>query len=709
MIQDALKMALSQKENTVNPIWSSVGLKIAGIIFFIIIIFFIYSNTLDVPFVYDDIDNILNNNNIRIKEFSWFSITGLFNGPTANRPFSGFSFALNYYFHQYDLFGYHLVNITIHLMTGLSLFILFQKTLKILPENSHFIKKRKQYSFLIPFFSAWIWLVHPLHVQSVTYVVQRMNSMSSFFYILSLLLYVQGRIFQRSWRKKNLTDFKAKILLSIYFTGSAISGVLAITSKEMATTLPLFILLYEWFFFKHLRVTNFRKIIFGVSIAILVFGVISWFFLGRDPISVIHSAYRHASFSLPQRLFTEARVVVYYISLLFFPHPKRLVLDYDYPVSTALISPQTTAITFLMLAFITGAALFKARRNPIFSFCVLWLLGNLVIESSIIPIEIIYEHRTYLPSVMISFFMVCLLFRCFQFKISVLIALTVVVLFSSWTYQRNEVWTTEIFLWKDCALKSPNNARSNFNLGLAYHSAGDPVSALPFLKKAVLIKHDYVKSLSLIGDIFSSKGDFPEAEKYFKDVLMYASDSALANFNFGNVLMNLNRIDEAKKYYSYAVKLSPNEFYGYSGMGILLYHQLDYEDAIPYLIKAQELLPKDQYVCLILGNAYSKTQNYIVAQQYFEKALGIEPKNVSVYLNLGAVLDIQQKFDQAIRYFKEAIDLFPTNAAVYYNMGIVLSHAGDYKTAQLFFEKVLELAPEGDEIRNKIIELKAHQ
>ena len=154
---------------------------------FVILGFLIYSNTLNVPFHFDDEQNIVENRNIRLTGLTLKNITGAcFKTACPNRPVANLSFALNYYFHKYDVIGYHAINIVIHIITGILLYFFIKTTLSI-PS----LRSRYKSPSSIALFAALIWLAHPVQTQSVTYIVQRMNSMAAMFYILSFLLYAK--------------------------------------------------------------------------------------------------------------------------------------------------------------------------------------------------------------------------------------------------------------------------------------------------------------------------------------------------------------------------------------------------------------------------------------------------------------------------------------------------------------------------------------
>lgn len=205
--------------------------------------FLIYSNTLEVPFYFDDLSNILRNSEIRLTELSLKGIAKAgFESILSTRPTANISFALNYYFNEYNVKGYHIVNILIHIINGTLLFFIIKIILSLSSENH-----RYKHQVLIAFFAALIWLVHPIQTQSVTYIVQRMNSMASMFYLISFLFYLIGRIY-----KRNQNGW-------LWYTGSVVAGGLALSCKEHVVILPLIIFIFEWYFFQNLRITWLKR------------------------------------------------------------------------------------------------------------------------------------------------------------------------------------------------------------------------------------------------------------------------------------------------------------------------------------------------------------------------------------------------------------------------------------------------------------------
>jgi len=344
-----------------------------------------YSNTFHVPFHFDDRPNITENPNVQIKVLTWDRIERLVKNTYKEtiRVFSYFTLALNYYFGGFNVFGYHLVNFLIHVASGIFLYWFLMLTFN-LPSLR---EKYGPISFRVALFSSLIFISHPIQTQSVTYIVQRMASMAGMFYLLSLVLYVKGR----------LSTGRPRIL---YFGGMVLSYLLGVLSKENVAILPVFITLYEFYFFQKLDLSpKGRKILFGLVGALLILGAFGLIIWGGRYINVITEGYEYRTFTMSERVLTQFRIVLYYVTLLIYPHPSRLNLDYDFPISRTIFDPATTLVSILIIAGLVGYSVWIAKKRPVLSFFILWYFGNLVIESSIFPLEMVYEHRLYLPAV----------------------------------------------------------------------------------------------------------------------------------------------------------------------------------------------------------------------------------------------------------------------------------------------------------------------
>jgi hypothetical protein len=524
------------------------------------LIFLIYSSNLKGTFIFDD-SRLENNPPLHITQLSLTNLLKAgFKSSPSTRPISYITFALNFYFHGFQTTGYHLVNICIHIMAAIFLFLLIKTTLSLPPLSIKYGK----YTWL-PFAVALVWAVHPLQTQSVTYIIQRMNSLSAMFYILAFYLYARGRLSQTRGMKW------------LFFFGFFLAGILSLGSKETAATLPFFIFLYEWYFFQDLDSAWLKKQIIPAAIIILFFGFLVFLYLGTDPLAYILSSYGSRNFTLPERILTEFRVVVFYISLLLFPHPARLNLDHHFLYSSSLISPITTLLSMAFLLVLLGLAVGTARRNRLFSFCIIWFLGNLVIESSVIGLEIIFEHRNYLPSMMAILLIISTVFQLLHKSSWVKIAIIcfIVILLSSWTYDRNSVWNSKITLWSDCAAKSPGKARPHNNLGYALKQQGRLKEALAHYQQTIRIDPEFFEAYNNIGNIYMMFGKFDKAIENYNMSLKIKAGNPLVHMNIGNAFVKLWQLEKALLHYGEALHLKP-----------------DYEEARHRFLSTQNMLDR---------------------------------------------------------------------------------------------------------------------
>ncbi len=636
--------------------------NIVVLLLFIILGSVIYSNTLEVPFTFDDLPRIKENPYIRINELTIDNLLqAMFNkNSSANRPLGNFSFALNYYFHQFNLKGYHIVNIIIHILTAALLYFLFKSTLSL-----PLLSTKYRHPEVIAFFAALTWLVYPLHTQSVTYIVQRLNSMAAMFYVLSLLLYVKGR----------LTEEKRKSWL--WFAGSALSSILALGSKQNAAMLPFFILLYEWYFFQNLDrdwLKRNLKYIFGIA---ALFCLIALLYLGTSPTEKLKTIndFANNEFTLSERILTQFRVVIYYLSLMVYPNPSRLNLDYDFPLSHSLVDPISTLLCLVLIIGLIGLAVYMAKKERLLSFCILWYFGNLLIESSVIPLAIIYEHRTYLPSVLICLLAVALGYRFIKFKwLGVGLVCIVVTVFSFWTYQRNRVWGDPITFWSDCAKKSPQKARPHNNLGQILADQGHLTEAIKQYSEALRINPDFADAHNNLGIVLKTQGKISEAISHYYEALRINPNFAKAHNNLGNALIERQGVtDEAVSHLKEALRLNPKFTEAYSSLSVALIQTEKTDEAIALLKKALQINPHIAATYVNLGAALMLQDKSDEAMVYFNKALQINSNLSEAHVNLGIILYNKERPDEAIAHFRKALLIDPDNDEAQFNLNKALA------------------------------------
>ena len=573
----------------------------------------IYSNVLNSPFVFDDAPNIEKNPYIRLTRIDFQKLYDAgFKSLSKNRPVANISFALNYYFGKYDVTGYHIVNIIIHLINGILVYflslVIFIQTSCV--HNQNFPLSSDVSIPLMSVFAALIFISHPVQTQSVTYIVQRMNGMATMFCLLSLLLYISGRMTRTKWRNW------------LFFSGCFVSWIMALGSKEIAATLPFVIIIYEWYFFQDLQLDWIKRNIKYLFVPVVLFLLVAFIYLEQSPFDKILASYANRDFTILERVLTQFRIIVFYISLLLAPHPSRLNLLHHVTTSQSLLIPFTTLLSMLVIAGIIGLAIYIAGKHRLISFCILWFFINLFIESSVYGLEMIFEHRLYLPMFGFVILVISSLFQLLtKRRFWLLVAGASIVLFlSTFTYIRNGVWQNSITLWADVVSKNPQSYRANHNLGVVLKEQGRHKEAIHYFSKALRIKPEFAEIHNNLGFALMEQGRLKEATEYFSEALEINPDYAEAHNNMGTALASQGRLKEAVGYFSKAVQIKPNYAEAHNNMGTALKEQGKLTEAIGY----------------------------------FSEALRIDPEFAGAYNNMGTILSQSGKFKEAMYYFSKA-------------------------------------------------------
>ena len=581
----------------------------------------IYSNTLHSSWQLDDIPNILQNKALHLHRLDLASLRRtLFASPSGSRgmyrPLACLSLSLNWYFGQNNVTGYHLVNIFIHICTAFLLFLVILK----LYDSPRLRGGKTVENYYTALLAAVFWAANPVNVQAVTYIVQRMASLAALFYVWGILNYARARM-----EKQRLKQYLAFFLTLVCF-------VAAVMSKENAITFPAAILLVEFIFFQSgtagLRQAGKYLLPLGLA-GLLIFSSLH---------INIHSLldYSSRSFSLQERLLTESRIVVYYLSLLFYPVPARLSLLHDIQISTSLFKPITTILSIGFLATLGGYSMLTYKKHPIFSFAVLFFLLNHLVESTVIPLELIFEHRNYLPALFL-FWPPAILFargityyRARRLSISVLLAvlLTACILSSGlWTYQRNAAWKTEFSLWLDVIKKYPDLARPYQLMGILFARTGKDKLAekyylLSLKKKTQTPGRSRHLVYNNLGALYLKEGKYDQAQQSFQQALDAMPGDAKSYFNLIQTLIKKGDYGETERLADLALKMKTHrkdaDLLKIKGFVLLKTGQAG--KAIPYLRAARFAAPGAVDIYLYLASALVRSGNYARAQLLLAKA-----------------------------------------------------------------------------------------
>jgi Tfp pilus assembly protein PilF len=591
-----------------------------GLLF--ILIFLIYSNTFQAGWHLDDYQNIVTNPRLKMRNLSLGSIKqtffsaydgGAYRGQKLYRPAACLTFGLNYYFGKHDPAGYHLVNITVHFLTAVFLFF----TILILFRSPRLRSVDPEKAFFIALLSSSLWAVNPVQTQAVTYIVQRMAAMGALFYLMGLFYYIKGRLEQDSIHKR-----------IAYFACAFLSFLLALGSKENAALWPAAVLLVEIFFFQDLSQPAIRNrfvLIFGASLlALLLIGTL--FFVGSG--FGISKGYADRPFTMMQRLLTEPRILIFYLSQIFYPIPARLSIEHGITLSTSLFHPWTTLPAIFLIILSIGWSFVHISKRPLISFAILFFFLNHIIEGSVIPLELIFEHRNYLPSLFVFWPIAAGLRHLMEHyagenkKMHTILAafITLVIIGFGWgTFIRNMAWATEKSLWEDAIKKAPGSSRPYHNLAWAYYDRlGQKKMSLQLYRKALeLPKHNQSKKHITLSNI---------AGVYFQD----------RNYHKATELWN----------------------------------------------KALELNPRNQKVRYYLTSAYIKLGDLKAASVHADRLVAKRPDHPEYLNTKGFILMKQKRFEDALPFFVKSLQLYPANKKALINRGACLTLLGEQRAAE---------------------------
>lgn len=426
----------------------------------------IYLPGLSGQFIFDDVPNIVHNNRLHIDSLSpealETALTSGFSGPLT-RPVSMLSFALNYYFGGLNPYYYKLTNVVIHLLCGVGLFFLTRMLLGVYRERFD-PRLTQRHALLVSSAVSAAWLFHPFNLTSVLYVVQRMNCLSALFVIWGLVLYTAGR-----WRL-----IQERRGIPMILTGVLVFTPLAVLSKENGVLLPLYMLVIETTLFGfQTSHPNQRRFLYGLFALILALPMLAVAVYTAAHPQWITAGYVKRDFTLVDRAFTETRALWFYLKQILAPSTSQMALYHDdFTVSRGLLAPPSTLAAVIGLAVLLGVAFWTRRRAPLVALGLLWFFAGHSLESTILPLEPVFEHRNYLP--MYGIVMIAVYYLLYPFAFTELLrgrqalAATFLVILAASTALRAGDWGDPMLFAVTEVNHHPQSARANHHAGMIF-------------------------------------------------------------------------------------------------------------------------------------------------------------------------------------------------------------------------------------------------
>jgi tetratricopeptide (TPR) repeat protein len=667
-----------------------------ALIFLSTSIFLAYSNSLNGTWALDDIVTGKPVSLADIKDFIGF------------RKVAYITFHLNQLIAPFSPLNFRLMNILIHIMnTALVYVIAYRTTSLCLPLGRGELKGGENLAFYAALFSGILFGLHPININAVAYIVQRMASLATLFVLLALLSYIAA------------TEATARRKAFLLYAISAFFVVAGIFSKENAVTAIPLILLYDYVFLSHCTWSLFRKRLFlicgigalsvGISFALLkmhgaFFDVVNFIFNPNEPLTRKGWMAIDVYWTPLQHILTEFRVVSRYLLLVIMPLPGLLIFDWwSFPVSRGITDPISTLPSMFLILSLLIVGVWKWKRFPFLCFGILWYLCAISLESFFaLGSDLYFEHRNYLPVsglfIGIAGQMAVSLPMRINNKMVFSVVIVIGMLLGMLTFSRNLVWKDSLTLWGDTLTKAPSNIRAMLALGNSYLQLSDMDTAEKYFKDAVRIssreqKIQYLDdSIYSLGLLYLFIGKIQETreliERYehniesYRPKILKAFYKALTNDVDGALTGYRDVLPKTKGRDTVIVHSLMGDAYRRKGLST---------EAIDQYRQALSRDPGFSSAYYGMGLAYMNIRDVEHAYEYFRKALDIDPDNVLALSDMADVLLIRKANpEEALRYARRAVSKSPPFYQPYLSLGNVLIVLQKDKEAAEFYKKALE-------------------
>ena len=494
------------------------------------------------------------------------------------RPIGMLTFAVNYHLHGFSDDGFHAINLLIHILAALALFGIARRTL----QSDRLSPRLNAGALLLATVIALLWAVHPLHTQSVTYIIQRFESLMGLFYLLTLYCFIRATgVGGRAGREGG--SMGAQPMRFLWWMGSVVSCALGMGSKEVMITAPLMVLWYDrvfvaaswkellsrrWIYY--LALASIAAVVLWPMISLVIKNLTPQLLQGEsgsaaiDPSSSLVAVKGLTPLSY---LYSQPGVILHYLKLSFWP--VGLCLDYGWPVADTwrdILLPGAIIATFLL------ATLWSIWRKPALGFLGGWFFIILAPTSTIIPVrDLAFEHRMYLPLAAVVAFAVLALYEGISrlgwsdelstlrpAGVATALSAIAAIALGIVTLVRNLDYHSEIGMWSDVAAKRPHSRRGHYNLGASLVKSDQLKSGRDAYLEALRIEPDYAMTHQQLGSVYRQLGNLGKAIEHLHRALQLDPALATAHYELATALLESGEIEQAVYYYRRTLQLDPN-------------------------------------------------------------------------------------------------------------------------------------------------------
>jgi len=609
-------------------------------------------------------------------------------------PLTWLSWMLDYELFGLNPQGYHLINLLFHVVNTLLLFLVLRRMTKRLWPSA---------------FVACLFAIHPLHVESVAWIAERKDVLSTFFWMLTLGAY-SYYVESPGWKRY--------VFVLLFF-------VLGLLAKPMLITLPFVMLLLDFW-----PLNRFSEIRPAQKVQLQVLksqtsnkskkkSKTKQVAADKQPLEVQKSAAPEYSWSRIYPLLWEkvplfilailSSVITYFAaqsvgtvaSLASFPLGVRIgnafvsymayIGKVIWPINLAVLYPHPLGMilwqvigSVLLLVVITLAVIWRAKKSPYLATGWLWYLGTLVPVIGIVKVgpQAMADRYTYIS--LIGLFVIAAwgvpdLLKQWRYRKETLLALSILIILglSIKTWTQVGYWQNNMTLYDHTLKVTDRNWLIYHNRGVEYKRLGNYRQAIDDYNKAIEIKPNYVDAYINRGVAYKGLGHYKQAIEDLNKAIEIKPDEAKAYSNRGNVYAGLGHYRQAIEDYNKAIEIKPDEAMVYSNRGAIYNSLGHYSQAIEDLNKAIAIKPNDADAYSNRGIAYKGLGQYSQAIEDYNRAIEIKPGYAEAYNNRGNAYNDLGNYSQAIEDYSRAIAIKPSDANAYFNRGVVYLKQGN--------------------------------